>query len=196
MRLIIAINILVAIAILTFLFFSENRVDKRIKKLQAENKILVIDARRSELLQTWRASYRFTMAFVNQMPDEYFGFKYAPEVMTYAEQWRHCCIYTCGQLAGRFELDSNPYAEINKRPPVDMNKQEVLEELNRMYSYVEDLIHDLPVDALLQNYDFAGDTIPGWRLFYAMENHIIHHRGQCIIYLRSKGIKPAGYFGW
>ncbi|MCU0354066.1 MAG: DinB family protein [Cytophagales bacterium] len=29
-----------------------------------------------------------------------------------------------------------------------------------------------------------------------MENHIIHHRGQAIVYLRLKGIRPEGYVGW
>jgi uncharacterized damage-inducible protein DinB len=29
-----------------------------------------------------------------------------------------------------------------------------------------------------------------------MENHIIHHRGQAIVYLRLNGVKPKGYFGW
>ncbi|RZM10040.1 MAG: DinB family protein, partial [Pedobacter sp.] len=30
----------------------------------------------------------------------------------------------------------------------------------------------------------------------AMDNHIIHHRGQCMVYLRMNGITPEGYLGW
>lgn len=29
-----------------------------------------------------------------------------------------------------------------------------------------------------------------------MDNHLAHHRGQMIIYLRLQGIKPPAYTGW
>jgi uncharacterized damage-inducible protein DinB len=54
----------------------------------------------------------------------------------------------------------------------------------------------ISTEQLCAECDFAGDTIPVWRLFYAMENHIIHHRGQCVVYLRLKGVVPKGFYGW
>lgn len=151
---------------------------------------------RSELREAWEVSHKFTLEIVNQMPDEYFGFRYTPESMSFAEQWRHCCIYTCGQLANRFELSDNPYEDKANRPPIDMDKESVIAELNKMYTYVNGLITELPEEKLYHHIDFAEKSIPGWRLFYAMENHIIHHRGACIVYLRLKGITPKGYYGW
>jgi len=29
-----------------------------------------------------------------------------------------------------------------------------------------------------------------------MRDHMTHHRGMLVIYLRENGIKPAGYKGW
>ncbi len=155
-----------------------------------------VAAKRQELLEAWKASQQFTLKIVDQMPDEYFGFKYTPEAMSFAEQWRHCAIFTCNQLAGRFELDDNPYADKSQRPPVQMDKASVIAELDKMYHYVFEKIEGLPERDLYAPVDFAGDTFPGWRLFYAMENHIIHHRGQCVVYLRLKGTVPIGYLGW
>ena len=65
-----------------------------------------------------------------------------------------------------------------------------------MYTYVRQSIEELTSEQLLAKCEFAGDAIPVWRLFYAMENHIIHHRGQCVVYLRLNGAIPKGYYGW
>lgn len=176
--------------------FLQYRYDKKSEKMALEISSDKVSTKRKELLQAWKASQNYTLKIVNQMPDEYFNFKYTPEAMTFAEQWRHCAIFTCGQLAGQFNLKDNPYEGKSKPPPVKMNKKAVVRELNIMYEYVFKVIKKLPEKDLYALIDFAGDTISGWRLIYAMENHIIHHRGQCIVYLRLKGTTPIGYVGW
>lgn len=158
----------------------------------AEEKIS-IQALRQELRAAWLRSERMTMTNVEQMPPEFFTFKYTDEAMTFAEQWRHCVIYTCGQLASRADI-KNPYEGI--KLPVQMPKDDVIKELKNMYTFVKQTIDELPSEKLLADCDFAGDKIPIWRLIYALENHIIHHRGQCIVYLRLNGVVPKGYYGW
>ena len=148
---------------------------------------------REELLEAWHQSEKMTMTNVGQMPNEHFTFKYTDEAMTFSEQWRHCVIYTCGQLAGRAGI-KNPYENI--KLPVQMPKEDVIKELKNMYNHVRKSIVELSDEKLFSNCEFSGKTIPVWRLFYAMENHIIHHRGQCIVYLRLNGIAPKGYYGW
>ncbi|MBC7891926.1 MAG: DinB family protein [Sphingobacteriaceae bacterium] len=148
---------------------------------------------RQELLQAWAMSERTTLVTAEQMPAEGYEFKYTPEAMTFAEQWRHCCLFTAGQLAGRLGV-INPY-ETRKLPKV-MNKAQVLDELKTLYAFVRQTIETVPDAKLVEMGDFMGGKIPNWRLLYAMENHIIHHRGQCIVYLRLKGITPEGYLGW
>jgi uncharacterized damage-inducible protein DinB len=34
------------------------------------------------------------------------------------------------------------------------------------------------------------------RILNLMDNHLAHHRGQMIVYLRLKGIEPPSYVGW
>ena len=148
---------------------------------------------RDELIASWERSEKMTMVNIKQMPPEFFIFKYTPEAMSFGEQWRHCVIYTCGQISGRAGL-VNPYK--NVKLPVQMTKEHVVKEMENMYAFVRESIKDLSDEKLLATCDFAGDTIPIWRLFYAMENHIIHHRGQCVVYLRLNGVVPKGYYGW
>ena len=148
---------------------------------------------RKKLISAWLRSETMTITNVKQMPPEFFTFKYTPEAMSFAEQWRHCVKYTCSQLAGRTNL-KNPYENI--KLPIQMTKDHVIRELENMYTFVRQSIQELSDQELLADCDFAGDTIPVWRLFYAMENHIIHHRGQCVVYLRLNGVVPKGYYGW
>ncbi|EAY26256.1 DinB family protein [Microscilla marina] len=152
-----------------------------------------IKSLRQELKAAWLRSETMTLTNVGQMPAELFTFKYTDEAMTFTEQWRHCVIYTCGQLSGRAGL-KNPYKDV--KLPVQMSKENIIKELKKMYTFVRQSIDELSNEKLLSSCKFAGDTIPVWRLFYALENHIIHHRGQCVVYLRLKGVVPKGYYGW
>jgi len=148
---------------------------------------------RAELQEAWQASEKMTLTTANQMPSELYEFRYTPEAMSFAEQWRHCCVFTAGQLAGRLGVP-NPY-EKQKLPKV-MTKEQVIDELKKLYAHVQEVIRTVPDDKLFAPTQLGEGSIPGWRLLYAMENHIIHHRGQCMVYLRLKGVKPEGYFGW
>ena len=151
------------------------------------------DQLKQELLKAWERSETMTLINVDQMPPKHFTFKYTEEAMTFSEQWRHCIIYTCGQLSSRIGI-VNPYKDV--KLPVQMPKEDVINEIKKMYAFVRQSINELSTEKLLSKSDFGGDDIPIWRLLYALENHIIHHRGQCVVYLRLNGIVPKGYYGW
>ncbi len=145
------------------------------------------------VLDAIEKSKSMTLSIVNQMPEEFFSFKYTPEAMSFAEQFRHCAVYTFSQFSGRLNFN-NPFE--GNRPKVDLNKQETLAITNQMYDTLIQWANEITDQKLMRNIEFAGEEIPTWRFFYAMENHIIHHRGQAVVYLRLKGVKPQGYYGW
>ena len=148
---------------------------------------------RQEVLDAWIMSEKMTLITARQMPADSFAFRYTPEAMTYAEQWRHCCLFTTSLLAGRLGVE-NPYE--TRELPKTMTKEQVLDELKRMYVFVRQTVETVPDTKLLELDDYMGGKIPNWRLLYVLENHIIHHRGQCTVYLRLNGITPEGYLGW
>ena len=53
--------------------------------------------------------------------------------MNFAEQWRHCVVYTCGQLASHAGL-KNPYEGV--KLPVQMPREDMVWELKNMYGFV------------------------------------------------------------
>lgn len=148
---------------------------------------------RRELDDAWKASERMTLLTAGQMPDEGYTFRYTPEAMTFGDQWRHCCEFTVSQVAGRLGM-KNPYKTYPL--PANLTKAQALDELKAMYAFVRQSIATAPDEKLLASAEYAGHTLPTWRVLSALENHLIHHRGQCVVYLRLKGITPEGYLGW
>lgn len=149
---------------------------------------------RRELLEAWAVSEKMTLITASQMPADGFEFKYTPEAMTFAEQWRHCCEFTTTLLSDRLKI-ANPY-KTGRDLSKAVTKQQVLDEVKALYAFMRQTITTIPDAKLFEQEDFIGGKIPNWRYLYAMENHIIHHRGQCMVYLRMKGVTPEGYLGW
>lgn len=161
--------------------FSDSRSKKELKNFK------------EEFSPAWKSSLNYTLTVFNQMPEEHLDFSYTPESMSFRTQFVHCITFTASQLAGRLEI-SNPYE--NKKDWSKLSKAQVADEIKGFYAWVEKVVGETPVEKLAKEEGFAGGKIQVWRFFYAMENHLIHHRGQAICYLRLKGITPEGYVGW
>lgn len=152
-----------------------------------------LKAFKDEFSPAWKSSLNYTLTVFNQMPEEHLDFSYTPESMSFRTQFVHCITFTALQLAGRLEI-SNPYE--NKKDWGKLSKAQIADEIKGFYTWVEKVVGETPVEKLAKEEGFAGGKIQVWRFFYAMENHLIHHRGQAICYLRLKGITPEGYVGW
>lgn len=152
---------------------------------------------RDEFVSAWKSSRDYTLKIYNQMPEDKMEWKYTPESFSWRTQFVHCITFTAAQLCGRLNIQ-NPHDEKEKKKDFwkSLSKTELEKELNEFYDWVEKTVLETSTEKFLQMEAYSGDKIPVWRLFYALENHIIHHRGQAICYLRLNGITPAGYIGW
>ncbi len=152
---------------------------------------------KDEFAPAWKSSEVYTLKIFNQMPEEKLDWKYTPESFSYRTQFVHCISFTASQICGRLGI-VNPYDEKEKKNGFwkNLSKKELETELKGFYAWTLQVLSEAKPDKLAQMEGFAGESIPVWRLFYALENHIIHHRGQAICYLRLNGITPVGYIGW
>ena len=148
---------------------------------------------KDEFSVAWKRSLDYTLTVFNQMPEAKLDFKYTPESFSFRTQFVHCINFTAGQISSRMGV-KDPYETPKKW--AKLTKEELATEIKNFYEWVEQVAKEASPSKLLETDDFAGDTIPKWRLFYAMENHIIHHRGQAICYLRLNGVTPEGFVGW
>jgi uncharacterized damage-inducible protein DinB len=65
--------------------------------------------------------------------------------------------------------------------------------LSDSYDFVIVALQGLDPARLHQTYDMEGGKMEGFEVLLLATDHAAHHRGQCIVYLRAKGIKPVDY---
>ncbi|MBD1207471.1 MAG: DinB family protein [Ignavibacteria bacterium] len=154
-----------------------------------------IVAFKQEFARAWKRSEDYTLTVFEQMPEEKLLYKYTPESFTFAFQFIHCIIFSANHVAVRLGVP-NPYEKRKRDAWDNISKADLSKELHEFYAWVRKVVNEAPPKTLLEEEKFAGDTIPKWQLLLGLENHIIHHRGQAIVYLRLNGVTPEGYVGW
>ncbi len=128
------------------------------------------------------------MKFVEAMPEDYFGFKPTDEMKTYQSQLIH--ITTWLRTHSRFVTESEfTKVKLNSKETI----KDALEEFfNGFLNHLEKM-DDTQLDEIVDVW--YGKTAK-YQIANVMDNHLSHHRGQMVVYLRAKGQKPPSYTGW
>jgi uncharacterized damage-inducible protein DinB len=159
---------------------------------QAPKVTTVLDMK--EFTEDWKISRQFTLDVANAMPAESYDFKASPEEMSFGQQMVHIAranVYRFNQISGvkpPFELD------FNKQPPAD--KASAMKMLEQSFDYVIAVLPQITSEQLQKTFhtDWRGRPDPDGRaMMLNMFVHTAHHRAQCEVYLRLKGIKPPTY---
>jgi hypothetical protein len=149
----------------------------------------------TEFVQDWKISKQFTLDVANAMPAEFYSFKPNPEQMTFGEQMVHIAggnVFRFNQITG---IQPPFVFDPAKPPPAD--KQSVLRMLEQSFDYVIAVLPQITPEQLRRTWH-----IPSWHtrpdpegraMIVNMLVHTAHHRAQCEVYLRIKGIKPPDY---
>jgi uncharacterized damage-inducible protein DinB len=153
----------------------------------------VLDTR--EFIEDWKISKHFTLDVAGAMPAESYDFKPNPEEMTFGEQLVHIAVgnaFRFQQIAGV----QPPFAiDLSKTPPTD--KQSAIKMLAESFDYVIAVLPQITPEQLKRTWhipSWKGRSDPDGRaMVINMFVHTAHHRAQCEVYLRAKGIKPPDY---
>ncbi|HTB12384.1 MAG TPA: DinB family protein [Bryobacteraceae bacterium] len=147
-----------------------------------------------DFVRDWQISKQFTLAVAEKMPAEYYDFKATPEEMTFGDQMIHLggsLLFIFANIAGE------PPAYVGR--PNKITKKLALDLLNQGFDYVIKLLPKLTDEQLNKasfKVDFEGRPTPqinGRDMIMNMFVHVAHHRAQCEVYLRLKGIAPPIY---
>lgn len=144
-----------------------------------------------EILTKWENASQYTINLIDSMPAEHFDFQPTPEIRTFTEQIVH--------IVGNMTWLSADYLGAEKFDAKEpTTKEECLEYMRSACEYAGKAIAVALQDSTLLDtkQDFFAEPMTGRQIIQLMNNHVTHHRGQLIIYLRLKGIKPPRYVGW
>jgi uncharacterized damage-inducible protein DinB len=147
------------------------------------------------LKSVWTQSKQYLMEFAEAMPEEKYGFKPTDEVFSFAEQLLH--------LAGtNYWCFSVMKGEKAPKTPEEMKvegKSEVMGLLKESFAYGEGIISGLTEETAAAEIQMGRRKMAQWKVILFCADHISHHRGQIVTYLRLNGIKPpdyrSGFFG-
>ncbi len=75
-------------------------------------------------------------------------------------------------------------------------KAQIMDILETANQHVGALIEGVSSQRLHALTTFKDVEMTNENLFYLLRDHQVHHRGQCIVYLRMAGEKAPPYVGW
>lgn len=142
--------------------------------------------------QVWERTTSYTQEVAEKMPEEHYNFRPTGESMSFKEQVLHL-VDNIAYLTGQITAEKKIFYEGKKD---ELGKKQILEILKRSNQYVLQLIKKMEKEDLRENILFAGIEMAKENIFYLIRDHQAHHRGQCVVYLRMKGISPPNYVGW
>lgn len=148
-----------------------------------------------EFVHDWQISKQFTIDVADAMPAEFYSFKPNPEEMTFGEQMLHIAVANVYRFREITGFQSPFSIDLNK--PLSPDKSSVLKVLGQSFDYVIDALPRITPEQLQHKWhipSWKGRNDPDGRaMILNMFVHTAHHRAQCEVYLRAKGIKPPDY---
>ena len=126
------------------------------------------------------------------MPEDHYGYTPTPVEMTYREQLKH--------MAGNMVWLSSSYLNGSKThidpTKAGNTKKEIVAMLEKALAYASATIDGLTEKELNTSVDFFAGQMTKRRILMLMTDHLTHHRGQLVVYLRMKNVEPPKYVGW
>jgi uncharacterized damage-inducible protein DinB len=132
---------------------------------------------KEQLLATLENSKSYTLAVAELMPENAYNFKPAGAGWNFRELLHH--------IAYGIQWWEDNFIKGKKvdwdQPAAKVNKKDVIAYLNKAYASLKDTI---------SKEKLTDEAVKG---FHATIDHITHHRGQAVLYLRCNGITPPEY---
>jgi len=140
----------------------------------------------------WQNAKEYTLEFAEAMPADRYNFAPVPEEMTFGRQLIHMCgnmIWLCNSF-----LDAPSFGKDVDHP--SEKKEDVIELLEESFDYAAKTLAAFPAKELDEKVTFFAGTMTKRRVMLLLADHVTHHRGQLVVYLRLNGIEPPQYLGW
>jgi uncharacterized damage-inducible protein DinB len=143
------------------------------------------------LKTVWDKAKEYTMEFAQAMSDEQYGFKPTKEVFSFADQLLHVAgsnYWFFSALKG--EKPPVPEEELKSE---GKSKEDVLKILKDSFALGDSYVEGLTDEVANEELAVGKNKIIKWKLVLFAVDHLSHHRGQMVVYLRLNGIKPPQY---
>jgi uncharacterized damage-inducible protein DinB len=182
-----------AFRLLCFLFFVAASLSSAVARSDAKKPV---DDKRPPIIKetesNWKRARKWTLSYIDAMPEDAMSFKPTPEIRSFAEQMLHLAFwnYALAEAAGG---KTSPYGK----------KQETLEQredaktkaalrkvVEESYDNLLAAVAGLNEAKMLEQVSLFDTKMTRLTVLTVALDHQAHHRGQTTIYLRLKGLTP------
>ena len=147
---------------------------------------------KSAFLEKWENSKNYLIEIAETMPEENYNFKPTEREMSFSEQLLH--IKQNMDWLSTSYFTEKEYKKEEK--PTQISKAKIISELKKSFDTVLEIVKNTPDENLQETVEFFAGTKSKLQILNLLQDHVTHHRGQLIVYLNLKKIKPPKYIGW
>lgn len=147
---------------------------------------------RAEYQQKWSNAQAYTLELAEAMPDSAYDYKPTEDQMSFKEQLLHICS-NMAWLSSSYLGGQKPDVDLKK---TDYNKAELIQILEQHFKAAAKAVEAFPMNQLEEKVEFFAGPMSKRQILVLMNDHVVHHRGQLIIYARLNGVKPPQFRGW
>ena len=140
----------------------------------------------------WLNATAYTIAFAQAMPEDYYDYTPTPVEMTFREQLKHIA----GNMVWLNSSYLNGSATHIDPSKTGNSKKEIIAMLEKSFAYATQTINTLTEKQLNEKVQFVSGEMTRRRILLLLTDHVTHHRGQLVVYLRMKNVEPPKYVGW
>jgi uncharacterized damage-inducible protein DinB len=188
-----------------WLFINLNKNKNNMKNMLILASILILSSVTSPILaqddvfikdylERLENSRRYLILLAENMPEDKYAFKATPESKTFAENLMHIGYaldwHSQSLLGGR---DSRDWRTDTTFVAADKSKKEMIARIDKTFDEAIKLMVAFDTMQFDDRLDYLGLNRTKRQIFLLLADHISHHRGQMIVYMRLNGLTPPRY---
>ena len=147
-----------------------------------------------DYLERLENSRKYLIIVAEMMPENKYDFKATPESLTFAENLLHIGYaidwHSQSLLGGR---EARVWKTDTIFKVANKSKEEMIALINKTFDETINLIKAFDTTQLNDELDYFGLNRSKRQIFSLLADHITHHRGQMLVYLRLNELVPPRY---
>ncbi len=147
-----------------------------------------------DYLERLENSQKYLILVAEMMPEDKYDFKATPEEMSFAENLMHIGYaidwHSQSLLGGR---ESRDWKTDTIFKVANKSKEEMIATIEKTFDETIKLIKQFDTTQFDDALDYFGLNRTKRQIFLLLADHVTHHRGQMLVYMRLNGLTPPRY---